>query len=65
MENYSKVLAQQHGKLEKWKIILSVEQQENVLRQTIKFTLVYCPSAANSDVEVHQNNELNMSTVQP
>ena len=36
-----------------------------VLRQTTKIYLVYSPSAVNSDIEVHQNDELNRSTVQP
>ena len=40
-------------------------QQVNVLWQSVKIYLVYSPSAANLDVEVHQNDELNRSTVQP
>ena len=44
---------------------LSVEKQLNVPRQTVKTLLVYSQSAANSGVGVHQNDELNRSTVQP
>ena len=37
----------------------------HVIRQTVKISSVYSPSAANSNVEANQNDELNRSKVQP
>ena len=50
-------------RLEKCKTILSVARQVNVLWLTVMTLLVYSSTAANSDVEVQQNEELHINAI--